>query len=227
MELVGDLAGSLFDLFVDGLVTRDFSHGLKWPSIEDTKSGVRELHGFWFGEHPLSSDRISTSHEGDRYNQLKGAMKELRDPLITGQKRRQLRADVSLAMRRYVNPNARAVKSLRDSLRHEIGDRTVRQRKGEISGTERSELNELSEIKPQFEATQRALEYLQKEFKGLDKEQKIFTTGERFRRNILNAWGAVARFSLRNRVLVISGVTLALVLGTIGSFIAKRKHDHH
>lgn len=227
MELACDLIGSFADLFIDGLITHDLGSALHKPTIEETKSGVHGLHTFLFHEQPMSSDRISTSHQGPPYDQLKGVMKELRDPRITGQKRRQLRADLSLAMRRYINPYSRTVKKLRDALKEKIEDRAAMQRKGEISGTERRELNELYELKPQYEAARRALEYLQKEFKGLDKQQKIFTTGERFRRNILNAWGAVTRFSLRHRVLVVASVTLALVLSTIGSFIAQRKRHHH
>jgi broad specificity phosphatase PhoE len=227
VELFFESIGCLADLGLDGWIGSDTWHLLRKPSIGETKARVHELHDFWFNKVSMSSDRISPSHGETRFEQLKGAMADLRDSRITEQKRRQLRADISLAMRRYVNPNARTVKSLRDALGEKIDKRAAKLRKGEISGTERKELKELSEGKPQFEAVQRAVEYLRAEFKGLDKAQKIFTTGEKFRRNILNAWGAVARFSLRHRVLVVSSVTLAFVLGTIGSFIAQRKRDHH
>jgi hypothetical protein len=227
VEAVFQTIGCLADLGIDGWIGSDFGRILSKPSIEETHYKIRGLHKFLSDEQPSSADRITTSKGKNNFERLTGAMRELRDPQISSQKRRQLRADLSLAMRRYVHPNARVAKSARDSLKLNIDKLATRQRRGEISGTERKELEELTKDQAQNQSVQRALEYLRKEFKGLDKEQKIFTTGERFRRDILNAWGAVARFSVRHRILVVSSVTLALVLGTIGSFIAQRKRDHH
>lgn len=188
-------------------------------------------HVSWADQHSHVYDRDIDREifSGDGYanrqrSKIQQHFAKLRSGEISLAESSQIKADIAAIMRDKVNPMARKIKQFDDFAKIKIAKREAARdsRGGVLSHIETKELKDLRADRAVFANAHAQLQEHQQTFTQLDGEHRLFTSGERFRRNGLDNLHATLRFCGRHRIIISSTITTLLVLSTINTFLHYR-----
>jgi hypothetical protein len=217
-EVGGHLFEGLFNATLDGMFGASFipTH----PPTDQVAERAQYLHQIWYGE----KDDVSKSDPPNEAAKFRQALERLRTGRRSGSEYTKLRQEVSYVMRKKVYANSDEVKALSQLVDRKISKRKSLLSNGKLVPEERDKLNLLLQTRRKLESLHDDMQQFRTKFAKIDKEQKILTKREKFRRSIASTLRATARFSSRNRKSLALVIAITIIGATVISFL---EYLHH